>query len=74
MDLYIIVFNSSYKIRSKVTFFAADNATNNDKAISLLSREILHYNLQQMRPRCAGHILNLVYKAILYGVDEDCVA
>jgi hypothetical protein len=64
----------TYKIRSKVTFFAADNATNNDKAISLLSREILHYDPQQMRLRCAGHILNLVCKAILYGVDEDCVA
>lgn len=36
---------STYKIRSKVTFFVADNATNNDKAISLLSREIPHYKL-----------------------------
>lgn len=63
----------TYKTTSKVTFFAADNATHNDKAISLLSREISHYTLQQMRLRSASHILNLVCKAILYGVDEECV-
>lgn len=63
----------TYKIRSKITFFAADNATNNDKAITLLSREIPHYKPQQMRLRCAGHVLSLVCKATLYGVDEDCV-
>jgi hypothetical protein len=26
-----------------------------------------------MRLRYASHVLNLVCKAILYGVDEDCV-
>lgn len=62
-----------YKIRSKVSFFAADNATNNDMALKLLAEQIAHYNPVKQRLRCAGHVLNLVCKAILYGVDEDCV-
>jgi hypothetical protein len=61
----------TYKIRSKIMVFAADNTTNKNKAISLLSREITHYNLQQMRLRCASHVLSLICKAIIHGVDKD---
>ncbi|KAM0703025.1 hypothetical protein Q7P35_010457 [Cladosporium inversicolor] len=63
-----------FKIRSKVAYFAADNATNNDTALDYLSKKVIHYQLKIMRLRCVGHILNLVCKAVLYGVDEDCVA
>lgn len=61
-----------YKIRSKVSFFAADNATNNDTALKHFSNRVTLDPVKQ-RLRCAGHVLNLVCKAILYGVDEDCV-
>ena len=63
-----------FKIRSKVAYFAADNATNNDTALEYLSKKVIHYQPKIMRLRCVGHILNLMCKAVLYGVDEDCVA
>lgn len=62
-----------YDICNRVTYFAADNATNNDKALRLLTRN-LEIDPVKQRLRCVGHILNLVCKAILYGVDEDCIA
>ncbi|KAF4547224.1 Hypothetical protein D9617_52g060450 [Elsinoe fawcettii] len=62
-----------YDICSRVTYFAADNATNNDKALRLLTRN-LEIDPVKQRLGCVGHILNLVCKAILYGVDEDCIA
>ena len=62
-----------YQICDKVAFFASDNATNNDKALRVLQQEDLGIDPVKQRLRCAGHILNLVCKAILYGVDDDCV-
>ena len=63
----------NYDICNHVTYFAADNATNNDKALRLLIRN-LEIDPVKQRLRCVGHILNLVCKAILYSVDEDCIA
>jgi hypothetical protein len=61
-----------YKISDKIGYFVADNASNNDAALQLLSQ---HIDLKpaEQRLRCSGHIINLVAKAILYGVDKDCV-
>jgi hypothetical protein len=61
-----------YKISDKIGYFVADNAKNNDAALRLLSQ---HIDLKpaEQRLRCSGHIINLVVKAILYGVDNDCV-
>jgi hypothetical protein len=62
-----------YNICDFVTCFAIGNATNNDKILRLLTRS-LEIDPVKRQLRCAGHILNLVCKAILYGVDEDCIA
>jgi len=53
----------------------ADNATNNDKALSALASYLpsMKLDLVKQRLRCYGHIYNLVCKAILYGVDSDCL-
>jgi hypothetical protein len=56
--------------KSQIAFFVADNATNNDKAVKLLLERV-GLNPITSRFRCAGHISNLVYTAILYRVDED---
>lgn len=61
-----------YKIGDKIGYFVADNAGNNDVAIELLSHHI-DVKPGEQRLRCSGHIINLVAKAILYGVDRDCV-
>jgi hypothetical protein len=64
-----------FSISQKVAFFMADNATNNDKALSVLASYLPSMKLDpvKQRLRCCGHIYNLVCKAILYGVDSDCL-
>jgi hypothetical protein len=57
---------------SQIAFFAADNATNNDQALKLLS-ECVELNPSTSRLRYAGHIFNLVCTAILFGVDDDAL-
>jgi hypothetical protein len=57
---------------SQIAFFAADNATNNDKALKLLS-ERFELNPITSRLRCVGYIFNLVCTAILFGVDKDAL-
>jgi hypothetical protein len=56
-----------------VDYFIADNTTNNDKALEVLTsfRPQYYYNKIKQRLRCTGHIYNLVCKAILYGVGSD---
>lgn len=56
----------------EVADYAADNATNNDKALVALNAHV-SVNPVTQRLRCVGHILNLVCNAILYGVDEDAL-
>ena len=60
-----------YKIGTSIGFFIADSASNNDTAIKCLSDD-LEVTVKEQRLRCAAHIINLVCKAILLGVDDDC--
>jgi hypothetical protein len=64
-----------FSISQKVTFFIADNATNNDKALSVLAGYLPSMKLDpvKQRLRCCSHIYNLMCKEILYGVDSDCL-
>ncbi|TKA70942.1 hypothetical protein B0A55_10806 [Friedmanniomyces simplex] len=62
---------NDYQLGNNIEFYAADNAYNNDTAIRLLGD--LDVNLHKQRLRCAAHIINLVCKAILVGVDVDCL-
>jgi hypothetical protein len=59
----------------EVDYFIADNATNNDKALEVLIGMRPQYcqNKVTQRLRCVGHVYNLVCKAILYGVDSECL-
>ncbi|THX67806.1 hypothetical protein D6D08_06550 [Aureobasidium pullulans] len=61
---------SRFSLDEKIGFFVADNASNNDTCISALANEF-HFDAVQRRLRCAGHIFNLVARALLWGVDED---
>ena len=61
-----------YKISDKIGYFIADNAANNDAARRLLSYHI-HVKPARQRLRCSGHVINLVVRAILYGVDSECM-
>jgi hypothetical protein len=59
----------------KIAYFMTDNASNNNKALAVLSSYLpsMQLNPVKQRLRCSSHIYNLVYKAILYGVDSDCL-
>lgn len=57
---------------NQIAYFAADNATNNDKALQLLSKRVT-LDPVESRLRCAGHIFNLVCTAILFGVDSNAL-
>ncbi|TIA05215.1 hypothetical protein D6C81_10531 [Aureobasidium pullulans] len=61
---------SRFSLDEKIGFFVANNASNNDTCISALANKF-HFNAVQRRLRCAGHIFNLVARALLWGVDED---
>jgi len=54
---------------NQIAYFAADNATNNDKALKLLLERIT-LDPVTSRLRCAGYIFNLVCTAILFRVDS----
>jgi len=61
-----------YQISNKVAFFAANNALNIDRALSLLASE-LNIDADKQQLRCLSYIINLVSVAILYGIDKDCI-
>ncbi|THY01336.1 hypothetical protein D6D01_10368 [Aureobasidium pullulans] len=61
---------SRFSLDQKIGFFVADNASNNDTCIAALAEEF-SFDAQHRRLRCAGHIFNLVARALLWGVDED---
>jgi hypothetical protein len=59
-----------YQISSnQIAYFIVDNATNNDKALKLLSERVT-LDPVISRLRCIGHIFNLVCTPILFSVDK----
>jgi hypothetical protein len=69
---HLLAVIREYRITTKLAFFIADNANNNDAALDLLAVDLDIRPLKQ-RLRCSCHIINLVAKAILYGCDIDCI-
>jgi hypothetical protein len=69
---HLLSIAREYKISTKIAYFMADNASNNDKTLQLLQDD-LNIHPTKSRLRCAAHIINLVTKAILYGTDIDCI-
>jgi hypothetical protein len=54
---------------NQISYFAANNATNNDKALAVLTERV-DFDPIASRLRYAGHIFNLVCTAILFGVPD----
>lgn len=61
---------SEFDIQERVEYFALDNASNNDTSIEALAEEF-EFDVKERRLRCAGHIINLVARQILFGADPD---
>jgi hypothetical protein len=66
---------SDYKIRGRIGFFMADNASNNDTCIDLILQNLYPHMTKKQhlrrRLRCLGHIINLCAQAFLVGKDAD---
>jgi type IV pilus biogenesis protein CpaD/CtpE len=54
---------------NQIGYFMLDNATNNDTAMEAIADEF-GFDAKQRRLRCAGHIINLIARSLLYGFDK----
>ena len=59
-----------FEILNKIGFFVLDNASNNDTAVDALA-ETYGFDAIKRRLRCSGHIINLIARHLLFGVDPD---
>ena len=64
------VILGEFGIQERVGYFVLDNARNNDTAMEALAEEF-EFKVKERRLRCAGHIINLVARQILFGEDTD---
>ena len=62
----LIIVIHEYELASKLGYFMMDNAKENDVAIRALA-QTFPINEKKQRLRCAGHIINLITKALLFG-------
>ena len=61
----------SYGIQgSQLGYFVLDNASNNDGAMDVIAREF-GFDKTERRLRCAGHVINLIARSLLYGFDKN---
>ena len=56
-----------YNIQSRLGYFMMDNASSNDRCVSVLSEKYPTLSAES-RLRCIGHILNIIVKALLFGI------
>jgi hypothetical protein len=61
---------NDYNIRDRIGYFILDNAKNSDKAVEFLCAE-LELDPKWRRLRCAGHIINLIARQVLFGEDYE---
>jgi len=59
-----------FDIGNKLGYFITDNASNNTTCLQFLGEEF-NFSAPERHVRCAGHVLNLVAKAILFGSNVD---
>lgn len=59
-----------FAIGNKLGYFVTDNASNKATCLQFLGEEF-NFIASERHVRCAGHVLNLVAKAILFGSDVD---
>jgi len=64
-----------YKLETKVGYFTLDNASNNDTTLTqvgvYLAELGIEFNMSKRRLRCFGHVINLVVKAFLWGLNTE---
>jgi hypothetical protein len=67
----VVKVNRDFEIKEEqLGYFMLDNASNNDTALREIA-ETFGFDKGERRLRCAGHIINLVARHILFGFDPD---
>jgi hypothetical protein len=66
----VIQVIKDFGISNNLGYFVLDNASNNDTAIETIAE---HFELDpnQRRLRCAGHVINLIARHLLFGFDKN---
>lgn len=59
-----------FKIEGNLGYFVLDNATNNNTCMEALGKRY-NFKVPYRRLRCAGHVINLIARALLFGQDPD---
>jgi hypothetical protein len=54
--------------KTRLGYFVLDKASNNDTAMRAIAREF-DFDATERRLRCAGHIINLIARHLLFGQD-----
>jgi hypothetical protein len=68
-----------YSITQKLGYFMLDNATSNDTAVEVITKELRHSGVtrtittKEARLRCSGHIINLVVKSLFFGTNVEAL-
>lgn len=65
----VIKVIEDFGIQEMIGWFVIDNVSNNDTALDDIA-EKLGFDALERRLRCAGHIINLIARHLLYGFDE----
>lgn len=65
----VITVIEDFDIASKLGFFVLDNALNNDTAMEAI-RARFGFKPKEQRLHCAGHIINLIARHLLFGFDK----
>ena len=64
-----------YELETKIGYFTHNNGSNNDTALvqigAYLAEGGIKFDPQERQLRCFGHVINLVVKAFLWGVDTE---
>ena len=64
-----------YELETKIGYFTLDNATNNDTTLTQISVYLAELGIEfkptERRLRCFGHVINLVVKAFLWGLNTE---
>jgi hypothetical protein len=66
----VISVIEDFNIGDNLGFFVLDNASNNDTAMQAIGNRF-GFDPQERRLRCAGHVINLIARHLLFGFDKN---
>jgi hypothetical protein len=67
----VISVIEDFNIGDNLGFFVLDNASNNDTAMQAIGKRF-GFDPQERRLRCAGHVINLIARHLLFGSIRVC--